>query len=168
MADDVLAEGHVALIHYTLRRADGELLEDSRADGEGPYPFLQGGVDLLAALQQRLAGMRVGETRAARIPPEEGYGLRQDTPQHTIDRADLPEGLDLEPGLPLEAEDDEGNDVVLWITEVHDAHIVVDLNHPMAGETLCFRVELVGLRAASAEEQAHGHVHGEDGHDHEG
>ena len=64
------------------------------------------------------------------------------------------------------AEDENGNAAPIWVSEVRAELVVIDRNHPLAGETLHFHIDVVNVRAATAEELAHGHPHGEDGHDH--
>jgi len=155
---DVIENGKVAIITYALKDDEGNLITDSSEDG--PYPYLHGSNNLLAGLQAHLTGRSVGEHLEGVLSPAEAFGERVEDGDDEIPLEDMPEGMELEVGMPLSAEDEDGNYVTIWITAMHDDRIAVDINHPLAGKTLHFSVDVVGLRDANEEERAHGHAHG--------
>ena len=99
------------------------------------------------------------------VTAAEGYGERQEAGVQEVPRDQFPADVDLQPGMRLDAQDDEGNITPIWIQAVTDSHVTVDFNHPLAGQTLKFAIEVVSLREPSAQELEHGHVHA-GGHDH--
>jgi FKBP-type peptidyl-prolyl cis-trans isomerase SlyD len=139
-------------MEYTLSIGGEEV--DSSKDS-GPLEFLQGSHNIITGLESQLYGMRIGDTRQIIISPEDGYG--EVDPQAMID-------MPLEVGIELEIRDEDGELFPATIVEVSPATVKLDFNHPLAGETLQFDVEIVDLRAPTPEELDHGHVHG--GHSH--
>lgn len=159
-----IAAGKVVHIHYTLTNDDGEVL-DSSAGGH-PLAYLHGYGNIVPGLEEGLEGASTGDQRQVDVAPEKGYGeLQGDGPQ-AVRRSEFPKDMDLREGMPVRAEDGQGNAVVLWITKVEGAWVHVDINHPLAGQTLHFDVEVTEVRDATDVEIAHGHVHGPGGHHH--
>ena len=154
----------VVAIHYTLTNAAGETLDSSVERGE-PLAYLQGHGNIIPGLENALLGKAVGEKLDVEVAPADGYGERHDQLIQQVPRSAF-EGVDhLEPGMQFQA--DTGAGVRLFtITNVADEEITIDGNHPLAGETLKFAVEIKEVRDPSSEELEHGHVHGEGGHDH--
>jgi len=155
----------VGIIHYTLRNDDGDVIDTS--EGEAPLEYIQGMQNLVPGLEAELAGKKVGDSFKVSVEPEQGYGdidpnLLQELPLAAF------EGVDkVEPGMEFHAETANGPQIVEVIA-VEDGSVTIDGNHPMAGQTLHFEIEIVGIREASEVELEHGHVHnGEScGHDH--
>ncbi|MBK5223675.1 MAG: peptidylprolyl isomerase [Acidimicrobiia bacterium] len=127
-------------IHYTGRMEDGTTFDSTR-DRE-PLEFTVGTQEILPGIDRTVLGMQVGETATVTVPPEDGYGLPQPGLAVTVDRSQLPE--DVREGIPLRATVD-GQDMVLWVAELTETTAVVDPNHPLAGETLVFDVELLAV-----------------------
>lgn len=125
-------------IHYTGRTGDGTAFDSSRE--REPLEFNVGLKEILPGLDQTVLAMEEGETRTVTVPPEEGYGVRMPGLEQTVDRRLLPE--DTTEGIPLRASID-GQEMTVWVTELTDDTAVVDPNHPLAGETLTFDVELL-------------------------
>ena len=159
-----IAAGKVVSVHYTLRDDDGEVI-DSSAGGE-PLDFLHGAGNIVPGLERQLTGKQVGDKVTAVVPPEEAYGMPEGPGPQPVPRSSFPDDVELESGLQFFARGPSGDRIPLWVVEVTDDTVLVDGNHPLAGMTLHFDVEVVGLRDATAEEQAHGHPHGEGGHHH--
>lgn len=154
----------IVSIHYTLRNGDGEVLDSS--EGTEPLAYLHGAGNVVAGLEKALEGKVVGDTVLAVVAPEEGYGERVGPgPQPVPKSAFGPDDPSLQPGMAILAEDDDGNEMPLWIVAVESDHVIVDQNHPLAGETLHFDATVVEVREATDQELAHGHVHAH-GHDH--
>lgn len=160
-----VADGKVVLFHYTLTDDEGAVLDTSR-DGRDPMPYLHGAGNIVPGLESQLTGKGIGDRFTASIPPEEGYGTHNGMGPQAVPRDQFPDEIPLEEGIQLLAQGPEGRPVPVWIARVDDAHVYLETNHPLAGKTLHFDVEVMGIRAATADEQAHGHPHGPDGHHH--
>ena len=118
---------------------------------------------MLPKFEEALHGMAAGEQKSFTINAEEGYGERQDNTT-----VQLPVAMFEQSGMPpvgaiLPLQDPEGNHLNAVVLEVSPEAVTVDLNHPMAGKTLHFDIEVVATRPATEEELAHGHAHGIDG-----
>lgn len=138
----MVQEGSQVAIEYTLTLEDG-----TRADsnvGEEPLVYQQGAQQILPALEEALAGMEIGESREVTLPPEKGYGERDPQATQEVESSALPEGA-AKVGTRLVSQDTEGNRRLVKVQEVKDATVVLDLNHPLAGETLHFDVKVVGI-----------------------
>lgn len=159
-----VVDGKVVLIHYTLRNDGGDILDASEVDS--PLAYLHGADNIVPGLEKQIAGKSVGDKLTAVVPPAEGYGEVQGPGPQPVSRKSFPAELDIQPGMSFVIEDDEGHPMPLWVQRVTETEVWVDPNHPLAGETLHFEIEVVGVRDATAEEREHGHPHGPDGHDH--
>ena len=112
-----------------------------------------------------MEGKRVGDSFKVDVAPEDGYGLHHEGLVQDVPRAAF-QGVDeIEPGMSFQASTPQGAHSVT-VTKITADTITVDGNHPLAGQTLHFDVEVTDVRAASAEELSHGHVHGPGGHHH--
>jgi len=153
----------VALIHYTLTNDAGEELDTSR--GSDPMPYLHGAGNIVPGLESQLEGKSKGDKVKAVVKPEDGYGDKSDLPPQAVPRSAFG---DSEPraGLPLVVEDESGNQMQLWIVEVLGDKVMLSPDHPLAGVTLNFDVEIVDVRDATDSELEHGHAHPGDGHHH--
>jgi FKBP-type peptidyl-prolyl cis-trans isomerase SlyD len=163
MAADKVAKDLVVTLQYKLSLDDGELVEESEQDD--PLMYLHGHQNIIPGLEEALEGMSVGDKKTVIVEPEDGYGEYDPDDTGRIELSELPADFDPEPGMIIEVTDDEGMEAEAIILEVDDDGILLDFNHPMAGEVLHFEVEITGLRAPTAEELDHGHVHDE-GHHH--
>lgn len=160
-----IARHTVATIAYRLTDDAGTLL-DSSEDGE-PLAYIHGTDAIIPGLEQRLEGRQAGDRFQVRVPPEEAYGPRDEDMVQSVSRADLPDDVDVELGMQFQAESDEG-ELVLTVVGIEGDDVHMDGNHPLAGIPLTFEITVVGVRAATPEELAHGHVHGAGGgHEHE-
>ena len=160
---DCIADGSVVTLQYTLRDDDGEIL-DSSDDGE-PLSYLHGADNIVPGLERELTGKKAGDTFKVAVAPADGYGER--TGQTTqVPREALGEATDIEVGDQVYAQDEDGDVIPLWITELATDHVMVSPDHPLAGATLHFQIEVSSIRSATAEELEHGHPHGPGGHHH--
>ncbi|MHB8920007.1 MAG: FKBP-type peptidyl-prolyl cis-trans isomerase [Halothiobacillus sp.] len=158
-----VSENAVVAIEYTLKNDEGDVLDSSV--GHAPLTYLHGHHNIISGLENALVGKKVGDTFTVTIPPEEAYGLRDDSMTQVVPRH-LFQGVDeIVPGMKFHAEAEHGVNVVTVI-DVKGDHVHLDANHELAGETLHFDVVVKAIRAASAEEIEHGHAHGPDGHHH--
>lgn len=151
-----IANNTVVSIHYTLNNADGEQLDSS--EGGDPLNYLHGAGNIVAGLENALTDKSAGDSLQVVVSPEEGYGEYNDGLVQSVDR-DLFQGVDkIEVGARFEAQSEQGP-ISVVVTDVKEDAIVVDGNHPLAGEALHFDVTVADVREASAEEIDHGHVH---------
>lgn len=140
-----------AEIEYVLEGEDGEVLDDSSANGGEPIRYVHGYGMLVPGLEKRLTGLEAGERTEIVVPPEEAYGLHDDELVFAIDRSEAPEA---EEGDEVVLEDDDGDEAVAHVVEITGDELVVDGNHPLAGLTLRYQVHVCAVREASAEEVA--------------
>jgi FKBP-type peptidyl-prolyl cis-trans isomerase SlyD len=153
-----IASKKVVFIHYTLKNTDGELLDKS--GGDDPLGYLHGAGNIIPGLEVALDGKQAGDRVNVQVAPQDAYGVRDEALVQEVPR-DAFEGVDqIEPGMRFQAESDQGPRVIT-VTSVAAETVTVDGNHPLAGETLVFDVEVERVRDASPEEMEHGHVHAE-------
>lgn len=154
----------VVTFHYTLPDVDGTKLESSQ--GEEPTAYLHGHKGIIPGLETELENKVAGDSLEVTIPPERAYGMRNEDKQQRVPVKHLIfKGKKLLPGMAVQINTSEGRHPVTVIKAGrHSAD--VDTNHPMAGKTLCFKIDIVDVRAATAEEISHGHAHGVGGHQH--
>jgi len=156
----VVVDGLVVSLDYRLHLDSGEQVDDS--EDEGPLEFLQGHGHIIPGLEQAIYGMAVGDEKDIVVAPTDGYGEHDPEAFEEVPTSAFPADLkaSLEVGMPLQTQDESGDVLVVYVSEVRPDNVLIDLNHPLAGETLHFWAKVVGLREATSEEMAHGHVHG--------
>ncbi|MBU4046068.1 MAG: peptidylprolyl isomerase [Gammaproteobacteria bacterium] len=154
----------VVTLTYALNDANGALIEQANE----PISYLHGGFDgIFPAVEEALHGKDVGEKFTVSMTPDEAFGEYEHDLVRVEPRDMFP--AEVEVGMQFEggAEGDDDEDFMLYtVTEVTDKEVTVDGNHPLAGKTLTFSGTVTGVRAATAEELEHGHVHGDGGHHH--
>ncbi|MBA1146145.1 peptidylprolyl isomerase [Ectothiorhodospiraceae bacterium WFHF3C12] len=152
-----ISKNKVVAIDYTLTDDDGNTL-DTSANRE-PLKYIQGAGNIIPGLERALEGEESGSQVNVTVQPDEGYGQRDENLKQQVPR-NLFEGVDtLEPGMQFQAQT-EGGVQIITVAEVGDEQVLVDANHPLAGVTLNFDVNVVEVRDATEEELEHGHVHG--------
>lgn len=151
----------VVRFHYTVSEA-GREVESSRA-GE-PMAVLFGHGGLIPGLEQALSGREAGERLEVEVPPEEGYGPRREELIQRVPKKRF-KGMPLRVGQTVMMQTEHGPRPIS-IRKIGMSVVDVDLNHPMAGKTLRFDLEIIEVRAASAEELDHGHAHAPGGVEH--
>ena len=162
-------------LDYELRDEDGALVDASEGDGGEPMRYVHGYGMIVPGLEAALAGLGAGDERDVVVPAESGYGDYDEDLVLELERSELPQGVDV--GDELVAESPDGDELMLSVLEVRDDVVVVDGNHPLAGQTLSYRVKVRDVRDATEDEiasaaanldHAHEHVHGPDcDHTHE-
>lgn len=150
-------------IEYTLKDQAGQVV-DSNTGGD-PLFFIQGMGTIVPGLEHALSGRTVGESFEVEVKAVDGYGEYDAKRRRSIPRSQVPQLMDAKPGAMLQATGPEGASVVT-VAEVSETEIVIDGNHPMAGRDLFFSIRVAEIRHATAEELAHGHIHGPGGHEH--
>ncbi len=156
-------DGMVVSLDYSLRLDAGDVI-DSSSDGE-PLEFLQGAGQIIAGLEQALYGMAVGDEKQVTVQPVDGYGEMDPQGVQFFPASNFPQDMALEVGMALQAQDQSGHVYTVYVSEVQEDGVLLDFNHPLAGETLHFQAKIAGLRPATDEELAHGHAHAH-GHSH--
>lgn len=141
----------VLQFHYTLRDADGRVLDTSR--GDAPLSCVEGAEQIVPGLEKVLRGMQPGDQRKVAVAPEEGYGQSDETLIGRVPRAQLPVADELKVGDQFRTGPDPYAPIVRVIA-LEGEDVVLDANHPLAGQTLFFDVELTDSRPATAEELA--------------
>ncbi len=153
-----VTDGMVVSLRYVLV-ADGE--EVARVDNDDPMEYLHGAEDILPGLESALEGKTVGDTFRVTLPPSDAYGDYDEDEIEEIDRDAIPNAEELELGMMVEVEDEEGYSYMAYVSEITDEVVVLDFNHPLAGKTLTYEGEVISVRPATEDELSHGHVHGE-------
>lgn len=159
-----IAKGCVVALEYTLKADDGSLLDTS--EGDEPLWYLHGSGHIVPGLERALLERVAGDKLNVVVKPEDAYGPRHDDRVLTVERSALPESPDPEVGMQLEAVGRRGEQIILWVADVQGDKVILDGNHPLAGQTLHFDVEVKHVREATEDEKHHGHAHGPDGHHH--
>lgn len=160
-----IAQDKVVTIHYNLKNEAGELLESSFQSD--PLAYLHGHHNLIPGLEKALLDLETGAKLDVSVPPEEAYGTRDDRLVETVPKDVFGDDVSLEVGMQFHAQSHDGNPYVVTITGIEGDQVEVDGNHPFAGATLNFEVEVMDVREATEEELSHGHVHGPGGHHHD-
>jgi FKBP-type peptidyl-prolyl cis-trans isomerase SlyD len=150
----------IVSFHYTLSDEQGEQLESSR-NGE-PLTYLHGAGNIIPGLEKAMAGKTAGDQFVANIEPAEGYGERKEDSIQRISAKHFKEARRLQPGQVIVLRTRQGT-MQVTVVKVGRFNVDVDRNHPMAGLSLTFDVEVIDVRDATDEEVSHGHVHGKGG-----
>jgi len=140
-----IAVGKVVSLEYTLKNDEDEVL-DQNVGGE-PFSYTHGQSQVVQGLENALLGKKVGDTLSVTVKPELGYGLRDDEALIELPLDRIPETA-RSVGTRLQGQDDDGNTVYPVVHEIKDDQVVLDLNHPLAGETLHFDVKVLGVEDA--------------------
>ena len=158
-----IAKDRIVTIDYTLTGETGQVLDTS--EGREPLSYLHGAGNIIPGLENALEGKAAGEQVKVSVPPDQGYGPRDETLVQAVPRNAFAGVPNVAPGMQFQANTNSGPRIIT-IRDVRDDQVTIDANHPLAGATLNFDVSVKDVREASPEELAHGHVHGPGGHNH--
>ncbi|MBQ0724730.1 MAG: peptidylprolyl isomerase [Cycloclasticus sp.] len=158
-----ISKDTVVQFHYTLKNDQGETLESSLEQQPTAILFGRGGI--IPGVENAIDGKQAGDTLNLTVKPKEGYGERIDDSIQSVPVKHLSGAKKWRPGMVASVQTDHGQRQVT-VVKVGKFMVKVDTNHPLAGQTLHFDIEIVDVRAATAEELAHGHAHGAGGHHH--
>lgn len=151
----------VVTLSYRVLDAQGKLLEAS----EHPMAYLHGGYgNTFEKIETALEGQAAGFATTVGLTPADAFGERDEALVQTINKADFPPGVKV--GGTLRGVADDGHERIFTVVKIKGPQVILDGNHPHAGKTLKFDLKVLEVRAASAEEVAHGHAHGAHGHQH--
>lgn len=160
----MIEDKKVVEINFVLKNSQGEELDKS--DENKPLVYLHGTQQIVPGLEKELVGLQVGDKKNVEVPPAQGYG-EVDTKLHIkTERSFFPKDVNLVKGMDFSEDTGEGKNQKFTVIKLEGDHVFLDGNHPLAGQTLHFNVEVVAIRDATAEEMEHGHAHGEGGHHH--
>lgn len=156
-----IAKDTAVTLQYRVADANGRLIEQSK----DPMVYLHGGYDnTLPKIEEALDGHEVGYETTLHLQPEDAFGARDESLVRVIPKSEFPPGVKV--GGQLEGRTDDGQPRVFHVMKIKGPEVHLDGNHPLAGKALRFTIKVTGVRAATAEEIAHRHVHGEHGHHH--
>ncbi|ADJ28782.1 FKBP-type peptidyl-prolyl cis-trans isomerase [Nitrosococcus watsonii] len=158
-----IADKKVVYIHYTLKNQEGTVLDSSSQ--KTPLAYIHGLGNIIPGLEKALAGKGEGDKLNVSIGPKDAYGERNETLLQTVPRDAFQDVEELEKGMQFQAQTPNGPQLIT-VAKIETDRVLVDANHPLAGETLDFDVEVVDVRNATEEELEHGHAHGAGGHEH--
>ena len=159
-----VGKGSVVSVDYELHLGDGKVVDAS--DPGSPMSYIHGEGQIVPGLERALEGLAAGDAKEVVVAPEDGYGMHDARGLQEVPRSAFPSDMEPQIGMELMAEGPQGQTVPFVVREVKPETVVIDLNHPLAGRTLHFGVTVREVRAATAEEVHHGHVHGPHGHSH--
>ena len=152
----------VVTIDFELKDSDGQTLEKSNA----PISYLHGGFDnIFPKIEESIHGKDIGDIVEVSLEPKDAFG-EYDESLLNIESVDKFLEKNVKVGMQFEGEDESGEVVIFTVSEVADGKVVVDGNHPLAGQRILFKATIVDVRSANQEEIEHKHVHGPGGNNH--
>lgn len=136
-------QGDTVRVHYTGTLEDGTEFDSSR--GRDPLEFAMGKGQLIAGFENAVADLVIGESCKVTLPPEEAYGAVNDAMIQDVPRKLMPEGVELHEGIVLQGQSQEGHVDNFTVVSFTDEMVKLDANHPLAGKSLIFEIELVEI-----------------------
>jgi len=156
-----ITKNSVVAFAYTLTDDDGAVIDS--ADTQNPLAYLHGHSQLIPGMENALSGRAAGDRFSIVLSPEEAYGVYDENLAGAVPRSAFEGAGEVEVGMQFQMEFPGGLRVVT-VSAIDDQHVMVDGNHPLAGETLHFDIEVISIRPATKDEIEHRHAHGADGH----
>ena len=135
--------GDVVKVHYTGKLEDGTVFDSS--SGRDPLEFTLGQGEVLTGFEEAVVGMAPGEKRTTRVVAEKGYGPRRQEMVVEIDRKQFPGNVDPKIGQHLEIRQPAGSPIMVTVVDVSEGKVILDANHPLAGKTLEFEIQLMDI-----------------------
>ena len=143
----VVAQGLVVSLEYTLRLDSEEIIDST--EGKAPLTYTHGAQEIITGLEKELEGMAVGERKQVTVSPSDGYGEVHPEGRFEVAKDRVPvEALRI--GATLQGEGPDGKPVYPHVAEIRDSTVLLDLNHPLAGQTLHFDVKVVDIQTGQA------------------
>ncbi len=152
-----ISDKHVVSMNYTLKDDQGMVLDTS--ENRDPLKFIVGSGMIIPGLEKELQGKEKGDEISVIVEPADGYGEYDDTRVVDVSKSQFQEGTEINAGMQVQAQDANGDVQILIVKEVKGESVTLDINHPLAGKTLHFDVQIDDVREATDEELQHGHVH---------
>ena len=159
----IISKNSVVTLDYQLKAENGEVIDSSAQTG--PMIYIQGAEDILAGIEDAVNVLSVDDTTTAVVTPEDAYGEYDPEKVGAVPRSAFVGIDDLQVGMQVQEETEDGP-LLITIREVNEEQVIIDSNHPLAGLTLNFELQVMAIRDATKEELDHGHVHSGHGHDH--
>ncbi|WP_027856655.1 FKBP-type peptidyl-prolyl cis-trans isomerase [Marinobacterium jannaschii] len=151
-----ISDNKVVSFNYLLQNAAGETLDST--EGAAPLPYLHGHKNIIPALEAALTDHTVGDRLKIELSAEQGYGERDEDLVQNLGRSQFDNGEALEVGMMFQMADEDENIRVATIIAIEADKITIDANHPLAGESLVYDIEIAEVREATAEEIQNGRV----------
>ncbi len=145
-------------IEYTVKNSKGEVVDSNK--GQAPLEFISGKGQIIPGLEKEIETMNVGEEKTVKVPANEAYGEYNEEMVQEVPR-DQFEGIDLQKGMTLYGQTPDGQTIAVTVKDFDDQKVIIDYNHPLAGEDLTFDVKIVTKREATADEALSGQVGGQ-------
>lgn len=147
----------VVSMHYTLKNDAGTILDSS--DGQVPLVYMQGSGQIIPGLERELESLQPGDRKDVVVSPQEAYGLRDENYLDNVPLSHFPDASLVKVGAQFHAGTSQG-ERICTVVGIDETGVTLDFNHPLAGQTLYFSIEIMDVREATADELAHGHAHG--------
>lgn len=135
--------GDTVQMHYTGTLTDGSVFDSSQ--GRDPLSFTLGAGQIISGLDAAIEGMAVGEEKTVTIPADQAYGARDPNAMQAVPRAQIPDHIPLDPGTVLQMQTPDGQTMPVTVASADDDQVMLDANHPLAGQDLTFAVQLVAV-----------------------
>ena len=158
-----ISKHRVAVLAYTLTGDDGQIIDESH---DGSFGYLHGAGNIVPGLEKALDGRRPGEALRVVVEAADAYGERDLARIQRVPRDRFPPDAELQVGMRFQARSQDGHAHAVTLAGIEGTDVIVDANHPLAGQRLHFAVTILSVRSAKKEEITHRHVHGPDGHHH--
>ncbi len=159
----IISKDSVVTMNYTLKNEAGEVMDTS--SGRAPLVYLHGVGALIPGLESELEGKSASDKLAVVIAPEDAYGERSEELLRVVSKDGFQGEEELLEGMRVQLDTEQGP-MIAVVVKITGTEVTLDMNHPLADMTLYFDVEVLNVRPATADEIAHGHVHGDGGHHH--
>ncbi|MGY5351234.1 FKBP-type peptidyl-prolyl cis-trans isomerase [Wenyingzhuangia sp. IMCC45533] len=137
-------EGNIVQVHYTGKLTNDEIFDSSKERSQ-PLEFTVGGGQMIPGFDNAVNGMNTGESKQVTIEAKDAYGIRNEEAVFKLPKTQLPEDLEPQVGMQLEASREDGQKQMLLIVGVEEDEVELDANHPLAGQDLIFDIELVAV-----------------------
>lgn len=145
-----IGKDRVVCMDYTIRLANGQVVETSV--GQEPLTYLHGRRQIVPGVEKAIEGLESGALLEVVVPPPEAYGDRDPAGVFVVPRAAFPAGEEVGPGMMFSASRPDGRSITFRVIEANDELVLVDTNHPLAGETLHISIHVHSVRIATTDE----------------
>ncbi|MEE4013986.1 peptidylprolyl isomerase [Roseibium sp. FZY0029] len=135
--------GDTVRLHYKGTLDDGSVFDSS--EGRDPLEFTVGSGQIIPGLDEAIPGMKVGDEKTVRIEPDNAYGAHNPGARQAVPRTNIPANIPLEVGLQLQAQTENGQMMTVTVVEISENEVVLDANHPLAGQALTFEIQLTAI-----------------------
>ncbi len=141
---EIVQDNNNVAVHYTGTLKSGEVFDSSRE--REPLEFTVGAGQMIPGFEKAVRGMKINEKKKVTLEPEEAYGDPNPEMVQQVAKNQLPEGLEPFVGQQLSSQMADGQEIIVRVSDVKDDHILIDANHPLAGEALTFEIEVVAIK----------------------